>query len=280
MTTSPPDFSQASWRLKLVRAEHHFEELERTIRAYSDTRPYRAERVLDSQADRDVWRFRLVMPEKPDPQIAIILGDVVHNIRSALDHLAVALAPPNRKKSAGFPIENFDFWAKDGRTYRRRDRGAIQSRTAFRRRTRGMHRRAQAFIKALQPYRQPDPKDNSLYLINRFENADKHRELISANFGLHDVIVSAYIGRPGNGARLPERNYGFCENGAKLFETTPPDGFTLDSEVHVEVAGAPAITFDLGFAGESTDIIETLRELLKNVRMYILPVLEPLIPPE
>jgi hypothetical protein len=42
------------------------------------------------------------MTEEPDPMIPVIIGEGLYNLRSALDHLAVPIAPRNRKASAAF----------------------------------------------------------------------------------------------------------------------------------------------------------------------------------
>ena len=45
--------------------------------------------------------------------IPVIIGDCLYNLRSALDHLAVAIAPRKRKANAAFPVETTDPWKKD-----------------------------------------------------------------------------------------------------------------------------------------------------------------------
>ena len=49
------------------------------------------------------WRFVLQITEPPDPQIAIVFGDFLFNVRSALDHVAVACAPPSTQAGRGLP---------------------------------------------------------------------------------------------------------------------------------------------------------------------------------
>ena len=68
-----------------------------------------------------------------------MLGDCLFNIRSALDHIAVAIAPPERQDRASFPDhprpENSDVRQK------------------FRQLTEGMPPEAVAIIEAEHPYR-------------------------------------------------------------------------------------------------------------------------------
>jgi hypothetical protein len=80
------------WRLKLDRAEEHLKNLEGEVAAYIHSDPYKAIRVTDCQQHSDCWRYLLHLSPPPTIPLVLILGDAIHNMRSALDHLAVALA--------------------------------------------------------------------------------------------------------------------------------------------------------------------------------------------
>jgi hypothetical protein len=70
--------------------------------------------------------------------MAIVLGDLLFNVRSALDHLAVACAPQARKRQAGFPL------------YENQPRSDEQRK--FESMTRGMAPQAVSVIEYKQPY--------------------------------------------------------------------------------------------------------------------------------
>jgi hypothetical protein len=78
----------------------------------------RAVRVRQPKGQRHVWLYRLEMTEEPDPMIPVIMGECLYDLRSALDHLAVAMAPRKRKANAAFPVEATDPWEKDAATSR------------------------------------------------------------------------------------------------------------------------------------------------------------------
>jgi hypothetical protein len=65
---------------KIDRAGKHIEEIGSEIRAFRERQPYRIK-----IEGRD---HRLQIVEQPNPLWALIIGDAVHNMRSALDHLA------------------------------------------------------------------------------------------------------------------------------------------------------------------------------------------------
>jgi hypothetical protein len=75
-----PMFESA--RLKIERDDHHIRDLERQLR--ESTR-----RDLDASVDRrddGALDIHITAP-KPPPCVALIIGDAVHNLWSALDHL-------------------------------------------------------------------------------------------------------------------------------------------------------------------------------------------------
>lgn len=139
-----------SWQLKVDRAEKHLQELEAEIRCYARRQAYEAVRARQTKKDPHDWTYVLRITEQPDPRLAVICGDIVHNLRSAYDHLAVAIAPRRRRWQAGFPIELDDIWEKDeaGR-YVVADQNR---RDSFLSRTEGMPPKAVAIIEELQPY--------------------------------------------------------------------------------------------------------------------------------
>lgn len=51
--------------------------------------------------------------EQPNPMIAIMLGDFIHNLRCALDYIIVASVPRRRQNSASFPILLEDIFGTD-----------------------------------------------------------------------------------------------------------------------------------------------------------------------
>ena len=103
-----------SWWLKVKRAQHHMVEIKRYARLYADSHPYEVVPVRrQPKGHPDTWFFSTQITQQPDPMIAVILGDFVHNLRSALDHIIVASVPRKKRKSAGMPIIVSDIWKKD-----------------------------------------------------------------------------------------------------------------------------------------------------------------------
>lgn len=165
-------------RIKVERAKKHLCDLETELLAWRGK--YLSIVIQDGNAKVPGF-FQMSydptsrVPMLPANAIAAA-GDVVHNLRSALDHLAYQLAvvgtpgtEPNRK--VGFPI------AKDLKTYECVKVKKVQ----------GMRPDAIKAIDALQPYKGGCNGD-ALWRIHDLDNSNKHRTHFTV---AHDYLLSA-----------------------------------------------------------------------------------------
>ena len=202
-----------SWVLKLDRAEHHVKEVKRYIATFANEHPYDVVRKDIKIKGQKYATFRLHFTSEPDERLAVVVGDVVHNVRSALDHLMVAIAGDAGKISFGIfrqrpyddnaePLDNDDGkrWADV---------------------TECLSGDALTQFKMLQPFQPPpsegpaehcaaqgiDPVDiHALAQLNRLDNADKHRKLIPVAQGLSEhseVAMTSPNGKSPAGASFP-----------------------------------------------------------------------------
>jgi hypothetical protein len=156
---------------KLNRAEVHLNAIKETRRELGQIDFYDLRTELDYKG-RPVARFRNVRrPKLLDVDLPLLIGDCVYNYRSALDHLAYALAaaytnplPERLAKTSAFPI----FWkSKD---YRRKGTAGAASKME------GMSRRARGAIQRVQPYhRRKYPPLRFLWMLEELNRVDKHR---------------------------------------------------------------------------------------------------------
>ena len=176
-------------RLKVERASKHLEELEREVRAFFDNNPYRPIRHVDPE---DTRYFIYQFPPQPVPplSLAVIVGDVVHNLRSSLDHIAWQLSlltTSEPYKNTAFPI------FKDTKP---------TSVTNFKRMTKDVLPDAIRVIEALQPYHAGDTAEYThLWILNSLWNTDKHRLLNAVPVRL---TVPAFSGPDGSIRHLPD----------------------------------------------------------------------------
>ncbi len=101
-----------SWWLKVKRAQKHMVDIRRGAGNYARLHPYEFTRVRQPDRKRDV-RYSVQITQQPDPMLAVMLGDFIHNLRSALDHIIVAASLPKYRKNAAFPIAFEDLWELD-----------------------------------------------------------------------------------------------------------------------------------------------------------------------
>ena len=164
----------------------------------------------------------------PDPPqaISLILGDAVHNMRSALDHLVYQLVIAN----AVLPTDKTMFPICDT------EEGFL-SQAYKRRRLIGVTHEPFAHIQAVQPYnlrkRGGQFQTHPLWILDKLENIDKHRRIATTAglaVGAHTTITT------GTGeVRTHSHDIGTVRlrDGAKLLSFAPP----THSERTMEVKG-------------------------------------------
>jgi len=155
-------------RLKLARAHHHLEELDQQVVAFLEAQPPPVELTAESGAlgDRRFSRLRVGAVRQPPAELGVIVGDIAHNARSALDYVVYELArhetsqdDPNNTQ---FPI------VRDRAQYAPVARRLLGQLAAWQ----------QEVIERLQPFqRDPDARQHPLAVLNWISNRDKHRLL-------------------------------------------------------------------------------------------------------
>lgn len=182
-------YPDASWWLKLDRAERHLVELKDAIAAYESHRLHDVSKRVESKRKPNEWVYRLAIRGNLDDRWAVIAGDYLFCIRAALDHMMVALQPPRyRRDLIYFPISETDPWerVKGGRAFVNRD---PSSRRTFRIALEHVKPDVAAFIIRAQPYQHgPRASEHVLLTLRRLNNADKHRKLLVQKHGLTDGV--------------------------------------------------------------------------------------------
>lgn len=169
-----------SVKAKLQRAEEHAQAVRDEIKPWMETNPYRVSREVNADSTRYSLIAHLVGTEPALQRWSLIVGDCLHNLRSALDHLIYAIAvhesrtePPPDERSLMFLIadtlDNFNKNASRIKTLSEPVRKAIE---------------------AVQPFNRPHPKLPPLLAVLRdLENTDKHKllRLAYASIAVADI---------------------------------------------------------------------------------------------
>jgi hypothetical protein len=164
--------------VKLDRAREHLATLSADVRAYLDSRPY----VVEAKRAPDTRRLiYFVAGLRPTPsRVPAVLGDAIHNLRSALDHLAYQLVWVGSGKK---PSSHVYFPIGDDRVKYLEQR---------RRQVKGAAPAAIATLDNLMPYR---GGNDALWRLHKLNNVDKHRVLLTAGSAFQSVNIGAHMSR-------------------------------------------------------------------------------------
>lgn len=176
--TGPPIVSTSSLdqiNVKINQAKIHLATLNLQIRAYIQAQPF----TISTRRDPSTRRLHYFVQEvKPLPtDLSAVVGDVLQNLRSALDHVAYQLVLVG---TSAEPSGHVYFPIADSMTaYERKRNNDL----------RGARSQAVRAVDGLRPY-----KDGNLTLwqLHKLNIVDKHRALITAG----SAYRSVNLGRP------------------------------------------------------------------------------------
>jgi len=164
-------------RLKLARGRRHIEDLREALEVHFQPEPYRVIRREDEHGDL-VYSVQVVN-ELPT-ELGAIVGDAIHNTRSALDLLCWQLVTagggrPDRNTSFPMPQSERGF---DG--VAQRCLAGASSRTV-------------RFIKRLKPW----PGGNeTLFQLHQLDIADKHRLILVVGTAHRNIVLNLQMQVP------------------------------------------------------------------------------------
>lgn len=179
---------------KLNRAIAKINDLDELIRRYRNLKPY-AIRVDEESRDRHKFCGQLIIlknhaiPE-PDTDTILLAGEILYQLRSALDHLICQLVIRN---GFGHTIE----------THRRHQFPIFETPEGYRERAGGMiwnvPKAAEPLIEREQPYQRTahTPRNDLLFSLNELNNTDKHRLLPVVVAGISAIHIRDGTGKIG-----------------------------------------------------------------------------------
>jgi len=153
---------------KLKRADESIHDLNSQIVAFLRERP---EGGLSHDKQKAAKEFAEFYAKRVIPlQFGVIAGEVIHHLRSSLEHIAWMLSSQAYRNAhprwIGFPIIATKPPTKDEiASYNRQVKGIVDN-------------GALALIERLQPYKAPNPADDPLAILHDLSNEDKHHTLI------------------------------------------------------------------------------------------------------
>ncbi len=252
-----------SYERKITRAERHLGEVHRIVAVYSEACPYTVTHGVEGKKHTHVYRLNIL--RQPPPRLPLIVGDLVHNLRSALDHVASNIS--KNPIEAYFPLSERDLWPDDPSAVT--DKKGLQRELAqWERLVEGLEDDAIAMFKKHMPSQnRPATSEyfNGLGALSCLYNSDKHRELIVLKGVIESPVIT--IGDE-FGIKHPRRQGGFFDDNAPVFSHA--------REMKVEVDGPGAVLVRVR-GGEETDLLNYLRVMLSHIRDVVIPDFVPLM---
>ena len=148
-----------SARLKVERAEHHIRDVKRQFAAFVKKHPHRL-RILPNPQTGKI-DIKIDAGKEPPDSIALTVGDAIHNLRVALDHMT------------------WEVIGRDGGTQNRYLKLPTgDSRVSFEATIKGIKTPSESLLgmfRSLEVF--PGGKGSSLYDLHLMDNADKHTVL-------------------------------------------------------------------------------------------------------
>ena len=243
------------FKAKLARADEHLGTLDDEIALFLETQPYAVRFEIDEHTAQKVARI-YVNGEPPSIKWGLMIGDCVHNMRSALDHLAWELSGPKPPPKTEFPIFH------DGKKFQSRESGG------------GLYKirgikdtKARALIESVQPcYSQPNrPKGHPLYSLHALSNPNKHQVL---HLGVPSSVERPIGWKVGDRVHRQPAFSGSFKDGAEIGRFTPRPGES-ERGVDVNVHFSFDISFDLSGPGSGWPVIGGLRRIREVIRVDI-----------
>jgi hypothetical protein len=275
---------------KVDRAGEHIEQLRRLVQAWFRRDSYTIVSERDAKTGYTVARAKISEP--PSPAIALVAGDAAHNLRSALDHLALRLnlaynisqLPEGEiEKLSEFPILDTEFDRSGQPRFRRLQQGGAKKRQPAPKsglaKLLGAHPEAIQAIEDIQPYKRGKQfASDPLWMINELDRIDKHRR---PNL---TAYAGAFLGiGPAKVPKLPAKtdfdwtatliphkvsHKGPVEDGTEIAAVTV-------NGANVALHFAQSIAFnEATIAPASSDLIDVLEDLRDYVRGTVTPALE------
>ncbi len=158
--------------VKLNRAKEHINQLNAEFGKFLDEKPYK----FSVQYDKDRTLGNLIVRVRKDAPIlrwSVLIGDAIHNLRSALDHMVCELVLTGKSQITRhnqFPIHKT---AHDYKSNKSRE-------------IKGICPRAEHIIDRLQPY---GDGNKSYWRLHQVDIYDKHRLFITAIDTLSLLVI-------------------------------------------------------------------------------------------
>ena len=196
--------------------------------------------ITERQANPREWRTVFRLLAQPSETWGVLLGEIVHNLRSALDHLVYEASSLDKN---GRPLSDTEFpiFVDEDKFRSERRPGGLYK-------IRGLNAETRAFVESMQPFHSENPRLHHLWALRELSNADKHRLLnfVVAAYRIEGPLLIKFT--PSEGVKITDDNSrvevelgirpGVLEDGAECLSFTTLSIFPDDTKVDVNLSVA------------------------------------------
>jgi hypothetical protein len=274
--------------LKLERAQEHLERLNTDIVRFLEREPYGFNAHLHVGGQTFTAR---VYEATPTTAWSIAIGECLHNMRSALDHLAWELCIVH--SGEGLPGTEFPIFT-DAKKFNHRGRKGDPTQGSGLFKIRGIAPEAQTVIERLQPYNAPhvtqdgpvtrffkSPGMRPLWQLHELSNIDKHRTIhpvgafvasappFDTSHGINNE--TAYITMP----PIAGPQDAMFRWGAPYDDGAPLGSLNYDRARNPDVQVELRLPIQISFSerGGEEPVVSTLRTIRRYIVREVLPPL-------
>jgi hypothetical protein len=255
--------TSAGVEMKFQRAREHAAELERRVREFLESTPFEVYEEEEQATGDLVTRVRV--HRQPPPELSLIIGDIVHNARTALDHLAWQLVRANGvqpEEKTAFPIA----WSKDSfPSYAKKC-------------LKGVNKKTFAAVEELKPYRGGDER---FWRLHRLDIEDKHHLLIPVGAAHRNVVLSmSFLGHedtppaefPPLALKPADRQYPL-QDGAVVFRVMKAAREADETSFRSQYGLTFEVAFGDGLIIAGEPVVPTLAKLVEEAHQQVEPLI-------
>jgi hypothetical protein len=250
---------------KMVRAHENIEALNREINDWFST--IKINIILKTTPDQSLpWLVIYASDYIPPVRLSVLVGECVHNMRSAVDNLICGLArtlkPTCKCRDLAFPL------SRDLEDWNEKSEKALK----------GIAPEAKEIIKNLQPW-SDTVIPNPLLILNKLSNIDKHR---ACNFTLPHNSNAVFLIHCRNGDVLEVSADKPLYLGDVQTLTLPMDKKLVEPSARVQASGTLILSFQEESDWDEVPVIQVLQMCFDHIETKMIPKLkrffEPALP--
>jgi hypothetical protein len=248
----------ASVRDKIRRAQFHLDTINAALTLTLGTTPESETFTIDTDPEGTQWiaRFRKIDPL--DPSLPLIIGDCIHNLRSALDHLVYQLAVLNGSSASAAEKTAFPICLRETGPNGFNDR-VRTSLKPF------VSAAALAEIENSQPYRAYSvPNEADIWVLHKLDIIDKHRLLLVARdqFLVRQFWFTA-TGKEPEQVILPDPKWKPMEEGAEIIRFRAVGGVPYEVKFEAKIEAVRTVQFvNTGLACDLLPVGDVINQVM------------------